>query len=139
MLGAFLIPIGTSSLRGLTHVLVCEKEAEQPFTMVVPPEGEPEILSSLLIARGEEGDKICGGLTIEPRAQTEGPGTIAFTLPITNHTDHLWRGTVSLRLGDTHIPVDVGEVAPGETASDTVEFTLDEGTHEVDGSLLIGP
>ena len=139
MLGAFLIPIGMSSLRGLTHILVCEKKAKQPFTMIVPPEGQPEILSSLRISKNEQSDKICGGLTIEPRATTDGPGEIVFTLPITNHTDNLWRGTVSLELGEVRIPVDVGEVGPGQTQTDSVSFSLDEGTHEVNGSLLIGP
>ena len=107
--------------------------------MIVPPEGEPDILSSLRIAKNEKSDKICGGLTIEPRASTDGPGEIVFTLPITNHTDNLWRGTVSLQLGDTRIPVDVGEVGPGQTRSDSVSFSLEEGSHEVNGSLLIGP
>ncbi len=139
MLGAFLIPIGMSSLRGLTHILVCEDRFQQPFTMVVGPDGQAEILSSLRISKDPQSDQICGGLTIEPRARTGEDGRVAFTLPVKNNTDYAWRGTLSVQLGDTRIPVDVGEVGPGSTRSDTVHFDLGEGQHEVDGSLLIGP
>ena len=139
MLGAFLIPIGMSSLRGLTHVLVCQEKVRQPFTMIVPEQGQPELLSSLRITRAEQQGQICGGLTIEPRARGDGPGVISFILPVSNQTDHLWRGTIGLKLGKTRIPVDIGEVGPGETASDTVRLTLDEGRHEISGELLIGP
>ena len=139
ILGAFLIPIGMSSLRGLTHILVCEDRFQQPFTMVVGPDGRAEILSSLRITKDPQSDQICGGLTIEPRARTDDDGRVAFTLPVKNNTDYYWRGTLAVQLGDTRIPLDVGEVGPGSTASDTVRFRLGEGQHEVDGSLMIGP
>ena len=126
-------------MRGLTHVLVCEDRFQQPFTMVVPPNGEPEILSSIRITKDPRSNEICGGLTIEPRARSAPDGRIAFTLPVKNNTDFLWRGTMSVELGGTLIPIDVGEVGPGQTRSDTVRFELEEGEHEVDGSLSIGP
>ena len=34
LLAVFLIPVGTSSLRGLTHVLTCEAEVEKPFSVI---------------------------------------------------------------------------------------------------------
>ena len=139
ILGVFLIPIGVSSLRGLTHILVCEDRFQQPFTMVVPENGQPEILSSIRITKDPRANEICGGLTIEPRARSASGGKIAFTLPVKNNTDFSWRGTMGIELGGTNIPIDVGEVGPGQTRSDTVHFELDEGEHEVDGSLLIGP
>ena len=139
ILGALLIPIGISSLRGLTHILVCEDQFKQPFTMVVGPEGQPEILSSVRITRDPRADEICGGLVIAPSARATPDGRIAFTLPVKNNTDLSWRGTLAVQLGGTRIPVDVGEVGPGQTQSDTVVFDLAEGEHEVDGSLLIGP
>jgi hypothetical protein len=107
--------------------------------MVVPKHGNPELLSSLRITRADQQGEICGGLTIEPRAKGNGPGNISFILPVHNQTDHLWRGTIELQLGDTQVPVDIGEVGPGQTASDTVSLNLGEGSHEIEGSLLIGP
>jgi hypothetical protein len=143
LMGVFLIPIGMSSLRGLTHVLVCKKEVKQPFTMVVTESGKPQILSSARLTRETASTKaaagICGGLMIEPRAKSRGTGQIAFTLPVTNLTDHIWRGTIAVQLGSIQIPVDIGEVEPGQTASDTILLTLEEGEHEVNGSLFVGP
>lgn len=138
LMGAFLIPIGMSSLRGLTHVLSCKQEARQPFTVIVNPVGEPEVLSSMRISKGATG-RLCGGLTLEPQARTAGQGKLILILPIENHTEHLWRGSVTLRIGRTEIPVDIGQVPAGETATDEVTLDLEPGTLEVNGSLLIGP
>jgi hypothetical protein len=138
LLGAFLIPIAMSSLRGLTHVLSCKEEARQPFTVIVNPVGDPEVLSSMRISKGSTG-QLCGGLTLEPQARTAGQGKLILILPIQNHTEHLWRGTVTLRIGKTEIPVDIGQVPAGETGTDEVELDLEPGTLEVNGALLIGP
>ena len=39
----------------------------------------------------------------------------------------------------TTIPVDIGEVPSGETARDAVTFDLERGSHEVTGTVLVGP
>lgn len=138
LLGTFLIPIGMSSLRGLTHILTCRDAAEIPFTLVVPDEGAPVIVSSNVIER-DEPDGVCGGLVLDMGVGPAERGRVLLRLPITNNTDFSWRGSVSLRLGDTIIPVDIGEIEAGATRSDTVKIKVDPGELEVDGSLLIGP
>jgi hypothetical protein len=37
------------------------------------------------------------------------------------------------------VPVSIGEIAPGETKADSVSVKIGTGTHEVKGTLLIGP
>ena len=137
LLGAFLIPIGMSSLRGLTHVLTCKEEARQPFTVVVS-DGQPEVLSSMRIGRGDTG-QLCGGLTLETQAEPLEGNKINLVFPMTNHTEHLWRGTVSAKIGKTTIPVNIGEVPAGETRAARVPLDVPPGTTEVNGALLIGP
>ena len=137
LLGAFLIPIGMSSLRGLTHVLTCREETKQPFTVVIT-DGRPEVLSSIRIGRRDTG-RLCGGLSLETQARAGDDDEITLVLPITNHTDDPWRGTVSVVIGSTTIPVDIGEIPAGETRQDSISVNLDQGTTEVSGSLLIGP
>lgn len=135
-----MIPIGQANLGGLTHVLTCKQQIEQPFTVVIPPDGgEPELLSSLRISREEVDTSLCGGLTVDPGVSTAGRGTIVMSLPIHNESAYLWRGTVTLRLGKTSIPVGIGEVPAGETRSEDVKFDLKEGTFELNGALSIGP
>jgi hypothetical protein len=138
LLGTFLIPLGTSSLRGLTHLLTCREAARVPFTLVVPEDGPPVITSSNVITRDEEVG-VCGGLVLDLGVGPSTPGKVRLRLPITNHTDFDWRGTVRLDLGGTVVPVDIGEIKSGQTAVDTVTVKVDPGELQVDGSLLIGP
>ncbi len=138
LLGAFLIPIVTSSLRGLTHILTCRQATEIPFTMVVPESGPPVIVSSNVIERGEP-EGVCGGLVLDLGVGPAGPGRVLLRLPITNNTEFDWQGTVSVKIGGTVIPVDIGEIKAGATGSDSIKVKVDPGEIEVDGSLLIGP
>lgn len=138
LLGTFLIPIGTSSLRGLTHVLTCNEATEVPFTLIVPERGDPVIVSSRVIERGQP-EGVCGGLVLDMAVGPSSPGEVVLRLPIANRTDFDWHGTVRIRLGSTVVPVDIGEIRAGETAADTVKVKVSPGEIEVDGSLLIGP
>lgn len=139
MLGAFLIPVGVSSLRGLTHVLTCDEQVQTPFSLVIAENEAPQILSSQVITRDGEGQGLCGGLTVDLSAHETLSGRVAIDVPITNNTRYAWRGTVLFKLGKTTIPLDIGGIPAGGTGSDTVEFTLDPGSYELSGSLLIGP
>ena len=143
-LAVLLIPIGTSSLRGLTHVLTCQEEAATPFTIQVPEDGPPVISSSSVLERPESGEvptgELCGGLTLDLAIGSTAEERAEVEVTISNNSDYGWQGTVQLRLDDIAIPVDIGTIDAGEAESDTVEMRVSEGnTYSVDGSLLIGP
>ena len=133
LLGAFLIPIGTSSLRGLTHVLTCRQQTHVPFTIDIP-----NITSSQRITRNEPLE-LCGGLTLNLRVKQLAADKIQVALPITNHTRYTWQGSVSLNVAGTSVPVRIGTVKPGQTSTDTIDVKIPHGSHTIDGSLLIGP
>jgi hypothetical protein len=134
----FLIPIGMSSLRGLTHILTCEEEVPTPFTVVIPQDGAPEILSSLLLEiDAEEG--LCGGLVTDVQVGSTENDQAVMTLLVSNNTAYAWHGTVQLMLEGLALPVNIKGIQPGETADDTVTIRLQPGTHEIEGNLLIGP
>jgi hypothetical protein len=136
--GAFMVPLALSSLRGLTHILVCAEEAGTPFTLAVPHEGLPHLTSSARVARGRQ-DGICGGLSLDLAARDAGRGRVAVVVPITNRSDFGWHGSVELELGPTSLPVRIGSIPPGQTRSDQITLRLPPGSHELNGSLLIGP
>jgi hypothetical protein len=140
MMGAFLIPLFSSSLRGLTHVLTCEEPTPSPFTMIVPESGQPQVLSSTVLVRGED-EGLCGGLKVDIRAGASGLEKIKMIVEIQNETNLLWQGTVQLALENrATIPVSIGRVPANESRSDEVEFSVKRGTtQEIEGSLLIGP
>jgi hypothetical protein len=139
MLGAFLIPIGMSSLRGLTHVITCEDEAKTPFSIIIQPDGEPTLTSSTRITRASESEKLCSGLTLNISVRSIGSDQIEVRVPITNLSASQWRGTVRLRLGREPIPIDIGIIDAGATETDVVTLTLEPGTLQLNGSLLLGP
>ena len=139
LLGALLIPISMSSLRGLTHVLTCQQEAKTPFTVSIPHEGPPLVATSSRLVRGQS-STLCGGLNLNMGAEVISPTRFAMVLPIENKTSFLWRGTVQLVLGKTSIPVDIGSIPAGTTRTARVPFNLPAGsTDRIDGSLLVGP
>ena len=144
LLGVLLIPIGTSSLRGLTHILTCQESAATPFTIQVPEDGPPSILSSTTIERNPDGSvpdrSVCGGLTLDLLMGSEQSDHADVTLSITNQSDYGWRGSVKIEVDDVDIPIDIGEIDAGETAFDDFELNLEEGrSYEIKGDLLIGP
>ena len=138
MLAVLLIPIAVSSLRGLTHVLTCDEAAETPFTIELPEDGPPAITSSATFEPGDEAG-LCGGLFLDIRVGSEGPRKVRIVLPVTNRSEFPWKGSVQLQIGPNSLPVDIGEIPPGGTASDTLHVEVDPGVHEIGGSLLIGP
>lgn len=140
MLACLLIPIGTSSLRGLTHILTCQEASASPFSVVVPAEGLPLITSSSQFTRDNPTGELCGGLVLEIRMASRRAERADMLFAITNRTEFGWRGSVRLKLGKTPIPIDIGEISAGETETDTVELHLSSGkSYEIEGSLLIGP
>ena len=133
LLGVFLIPIGMSSLRGLTHVLTCRERTNVPFSVDIPT-----ITSSQRITR-EEPVQLCGGLSLNLAVKSLSADKVQVRLPITNNTKYTWQGSVSLKVSGTSIPVRIGKVTPGHTATDTIDVKVAKGTDTIDGSLLIGP
>jgi len=144
LLAVLLIPVGTSSLRGLTHILTCQEESATPFSVTVLEDAPPMVLSAAAIRPGDDNGRatleLCGGLTLDMRMGAQRQDRADLTLAITNGSDYGWRGSVRLDLDGAIVPVHIGHVGPGETASETVEVRLSAGrTYEVAGSLLVGP
>jgi hypothetical protein len=145
LLAVLLIPIGTSSLRGLTHILTCQEDSATAFTVDVPVEGAPTITSSApSIERNEDGtvdtNELCGGLILDVLMGSRRAERADVTLAITNNSEYGWRGSVQVRLDGTLIPIDIGNIDAGETATDDFELRLDAGeSYAIEGKLLIGP
>lgn len=137
-LGVFLIPIATSSMNGLTHVLTCQQRTRAPFTLDISSQGIPTVSSATSVRRGQA-TELCNGLSLDFGVKALTPTSVRVVLPITNHTRYAWRGSVKLLIGSTSVPVNVGEVHPGQTRAVHVDVHIDPGVHEVGGSLLIGP
>jgi hypothetical protein len=138
LLAIFLIPVGMSSLRGLTQVVTCTEEAEAPFTLQIAEGGPPIVVTSNRIEAGEDGG-LCGGLVLDLRARGESPTEVTMIVIVANPTQALWRGTVQLEIAGTSYPVPIGRVEPGATGRAEIRHHLRPGAYDLSGSLLIGP
>lgn len=138
LVGVFLIPIVTSSLRGLTHVLTCSEQVETPFTVIVEEGIDPMVLSAARLTAGGE-QLLCGGLDVNFRAGAVGENQLELTIVVSNETSDPWRGTIDLALDRARFPISIGLVAAEGEEAETVVLNLDEGESEIAGSLLIGP
>ena len=139
LIGIFLIPVITSSVDGLTHVLTCQANTRTPFVVSLTPEGPPTISSAETIVRSQAEHRLCGGLSLDMAVTQIRTGTVRIILPIKNGTRYTWRGSVRLTVGRTSVPVGIGEVRPGATRTGHVDLHVESGTHSIGGSLLIGP
>lgn len=138
----FLIPIGTSSLRGLTHILTCDDEIGT-FLSIVPgmEPGEPPILLSSRVLEADEDPLICGALDVDLSiGRFEADDSRAeLVVVVTNRSELDWRGTIQLEIGATTIPIAVGRIAAGDAAESTPWVRLPDEQLEIEGALLIGP
>lgn len=137
LIGIFLIPIGGSALRGISHVLTCTDQVATPFQVILS-DGVPIVTGSTTLS-ADEPTTLCGGLVVDIAVVLLGQGALGLDVSITNLSGADWFGTVQLLVGATRIPIDMGRVSAGETAQRSVPLHVPEGTVEFDGSLLIGP
>jgi hypothetical protein len=137
LFGVFLIPIGLSSMRGLTHVLTCSEEIRKPFEVTFDESGSPLLTGSSQVEAGSE--ERCGAVRADVSMRSAGANQIEVTIPITNDGTEPWQGTVSLQVGDVEIPVRIGLVPPGETRSEDLLLNLPQGVTGFSGELLLGP
>jgi len=150
LLATFLIPIGVSGLRGLTHVLSCSSSVATPFTITILPDGVPTITSSRTLTRDDD-SSLCAipdpssgieeGLVVDLAARGTS-GKIEMIVIITNQTHRPWQGTVQLNLGGQRrlsYPVTIGRIPARQVRRATVLLELPKGLTDIDGKLLIGP
>lgn len=136
LLAVFLIPIGQSSLRGLNHVLLCSRQVETPFEVMII-QGQAVVISATELRPGESG--LCGGLSVNLAASVLADGRLEVTIPIENHTENDWYGSVELKVMGVRIPLDLGQIDAGETRRREITIDVPAEDVKVEGSLLVGP
>lgn len=138
----FLIPIGTSSLRGLTHILTCEDEVGTYLSIAPPLEpGEAPTLLSSQVIEADDDPLICEALEVDLAVGDfdEDTGAVELLVVVANRSDVDWRGTIQLDIGDTAIPLTVGRIPAGATVDDATWIRSRDDQVAIDGALLIGP
>ena len=140
MLGIFLIPVTTSSLRGLNHVLACRDEVVATLVVDTTAADDGVTLGSSDSVDRQGPPALCGGLTVGLLLAEITEDRAEVIVSIANDTEDDWQGSVELRFGDTAVPVAIGAIDAGTTATDTVQLRVQpDRTYEISGVLRIGP
>ena len=139
LLGIFLIPVASSTLRGLTHVLTCEAAVDATL-QIDNTVGDDSVLLSADTITADDEEGLCGGLTVDLQLASTTEDAADGVVEIVNDTDVDWQGSVELEFSGISVPVAIGDVAAGETATDTITLNIEpDRTYEISGTLLIGP
>ncbi len=141
LLGILLIPLTTSSLRGLTHVLTCSDEIQATLSVDTTAIDDTVLLDADSVTRGDDTDPgLCGGLVVTMELASSTTERADVLVSVRNDTTVDWRGSIELRLDGTPIPISIGRITAGETETDTIELRVRPGrTYDIEGTLLIGP
>jgi hypothetical protein len=141
LLGIFFIPFATSDLRGLSHVLTCRDSVATSLYVDGGSDDQGSVLGSAdTVTREDVGLGLCGGLLVDLQLTSSRADRALVLVAITNATDHGWQGSVTLDFQGAPVPVSIGSIRPGATATDTVEVRIPEGrSYEINATLLIGP
>lgn len=140
LFAVLMIPLWTSSLRGLTHVLTCQETTDTDFTIEVASDGTAAVLSSLSFDRETAERELCEGLVLDVGIAQGSPGAADLKITITNNSEFDWQGSMKVELDDVSFPIPVGDVASGRSETETVELNLDDGrSYAISGTLLVGP
>lgn len=137
-----LIPVGTSSLRGLTHILSCDEAIGTDITIVPGLEaGEAPVLLSAQTLEAGDDDLVCGALEVDLAldAYDEDTDQVDLVVAIANRSELDWRGTTRLELGTAAVPLSVGAIPAGERVEERARVRVTGEQFAIDGSLLIGP
>ena len=137
-----LIPIGTSSLRGLTHILSCDEGIGTSITIVPGLEaGEPPVLLSAQTLDAGDDPLICGALEVDMALDgyDEDTDQVDLVVAITNRSELDWRGTTRLELGAAQVPLSLGAIPAGERVEERARVRASGDQFAIDGALLIGP
>lgn len=138
----FLIPIASSSLRGLTHVLSCDDAIGTSITIIPGFEpGEPPVLLSARSLEAGDDPLICGALEVDLglEAYDEERDEAELVVVIANRSELDWRGTVALELGGAVVPLAVGRIAADDQVEQRTTVRVSGEQFAIEGDLLIGP
>lgn len=151
LVGVLVIPVLSVNNGGLSHLLFCEAVVAQPFAVGSTEDGT-QVTSSQSLSRDEPETvfqgrdritEVCEGVRAQVSAEPITDERVRLTVTIVNESEQTWRGSVGLAAaGDTNeadLTAALGEVAPGESESASLELRVLPGQTDIEGTLLLGP
>ena len=138
LVGSFLIPLSTTTLRGMHHLVSCTDAVDQTFAVTAIDSLRAVITGSTSVVR-EPPTGECSAVDMNMQVRPDGKGFILISMPVVNRTDRPWNASVVLRLDGLQTMVRVGRIHPGDTYTKDLRVRLTTELQSITGTLVVGP
>ncbi len=138
LVGSFLIPLSTTTLRGMHHLVSCTDAVDQTFAVTAIDSLRAVITGSTSVVR-EPPTGECSAVDMNMQVRPDGKGFILISMPVVNRTDRPWNTSVILRLDGLQTMVRVGRIHPGDTYTKDLRVRLTTELQSITGTLVVGP
>jgi hypothetical protein len=138
LVGSFLIPLSTSTMRGLHQLVTCTDELDQTFSVTNVDDVRAVITGSTAIVR-EPPVGSCAAVEMNMQVKPDGRGFILIKLPVENRSDRTWNSSVILRLDGLRTTVRIGQIPPASTRTKEIRVRLTNELRNITGTLVVGP
>ncbi len=138
LVGSFLIPLSTTTMRGMHHLVSCTDEVDQTFAVTAVDSLRAVITGSTAVVR-EPPTGECSAVDMNMQVRPDGKGFILISMPVVNRTNLAWNTSVILRLDSLRTTVRVGQINAGETHTKELRVRLTSDLQSITGTLVVGP
>jgi hypothetical protein len=136
---AVLIPLLTSSLRGLPHRLSCTSAWTPDFEVAADGQRNPVVSSALVVTRETQTEPdSCARFRFDAQVQPTAPRTLSATLRlVSTATESTW-ATAEVQLGDDVSFLTFGPIESGQTIEKVVKVNVPVGQRILRARVRLG-
>ncbi len=138
LVASLLIPLGTTTLRGMHHHVSCIDEIDQTFSVTATDSNFAIITGSTSVVR-EPPTGECSSVDMNMRVRPDSKGFVQIRLPVENRTNRSWTASVILQLDGLKTSVPLGRIQPGKTTTRDLRVRLTQDLQSITGTLIVGP
>jgi hypothetical protein len=138
LLASFLIPVATSSLRGVTHVLECTGANQETFEVFWTKNNKAIITGSAVI-EPTNNTGLCTDVDADMALRPGTEGRVLVTVRVRNDRASDVQATVVVDTGSLEVPVRLGTMRAGTTTARQVTIRGGRKVTVVRTRLIVGP
>ncbi len=137
---AFLVPLVSSPLAGLTHVPACRIPPGDPVAVSGFDEAAEIAASALSIDNSTaDGVSLCPGIDVLLSVTNDSNGSVRITLPVTNNSSSAVNVTSDLHIDDDVRNIALGRIEPGKIGVKVVVLPSTRSDRTFSAGLFVGP
>jgi hypothetical protein len=138
LLASFLIPVATSNLRGVTHLLECTGPTQETFEVFWTKSNKAIITGSSVIEPTNT-TGLCQDVDADMSLRPGTEGRVLVTVRVRNDRSKNVQATIVVDTGTLQVPVRLGTMRAGTTTSRQVTLRGGRNVTVVRTRLLVGP